>query len=94
MALKTKPFDIAEHLNTPDEIRDFIQEVANTGDDSDLIHALDTAARAVGMTEIAKKAGVTRASLYKSLSGNGNPSYSTISKVINAFGCRLSVVQG
>ncbi len=91
MALKTKHFDIAEHLNTPEEIRDFLEEIANTGNDSDLIHALNTAARAVGMTEIAKKAGVTRASLYKSLSGNGNPSYSTISNVTKAFGCRLGI---
>lgn len=55
MALKTKPFDIAEHLNSPEDIRDFLQEVAATGDESDFIHALSTAARAMGMTEVAKK---------------------------------------
>ena len=41
MALKTTPFDIAEHLNTPEEIRVFLQEVAATGDESDFIHALN-----------------------------------------------------
>lgn len=92
MPLKTKPFDIAEHLNTPEEIRDFLQEVAATGDESDFIHALNTAARAMGMTEVAKKAGVTRASLYKSLSEDGNPKFSTISKVTKALGCKLAVV--
>ncbi len=55
------------------------------------IHALNTAARAVGMTEVAKKAGVSRASLYKSLAENSNPMFSTISKVTKALGCRLSV---
>ncbi|MGD9162885.1 MAG: putative addiction module antidote protein [Desulfobacteraceae bacterium] len=92
MTLKTKSFDIAEHLNTPEEIRSFLQEVDATGDESDFIHALNTAARAIGMTEVAKKAGVTRASLYKSLAEDGNPKCITISKVTKALGCKLAVV--
>jgi len=92
MTLKTKLFDIAEHLNTPEEIRDFLKEVAATGDESDFIHALNNAARAMGMTEVAKKAGVTRASLYKSLAEDGNPNFATISKVTKALGCKLVVV--
>lgn len=92
MALKTKSFDIAEHLNTPEEIRIFLQEVAATGDEADFIHALNIAARAMGISEVAKKAGVTRASLYKSLAEDGNPKFSTISKVTKALGCRQAVV--
>ena len=46
----------------------------------------------MGITEVAKKAGVNRASLYESLSENGNPGFITISKVTKAFGCRLNVV--
>ena len=92
MTLTTKPFDIAEHLETQEDIREFLQEVANTGDESDFIHALNTAARAMGMTEVAKKAGVTRASLYKSLAENGNPNFTTISKVTKALGCKLAIV--
>ena len=91
MTLKTKTFDIAEHLKNPEDIRIFLQEVAATGDDSDFIHALNTAARAMGMTEVAKKAGVTRASLYKSLSEDGSPKFTTISKVTKALGCKLAV---
>ncbi|MCA1793046.1 MAG: putative addiction module antidote protein [Desulfobacteraceae bacterium] len=91
MVLKTRSLDIAEYLNTPEDIRDFLQEVLDTGDESDFIHALNTAARARGMTEIARKAGVTRASLYKSLSEDGNPGFVTISKVTKALGCRISV---
>ena len=91
MALKTKHFDITEHLKTPEDIRMFLQEVANTGDESDFIHALNTAARAMGMTEVAQKAGVTRASLYKSLAEDGNPKFTTISKVTKALGCKLAI---
>jgi len=91
MALKTKPFDIADHLKTPEDIRIFLQEIADIGDESDFIHALNTAARAMGMTEVAKKAGVTRASLYKSLAEDGNPQFTTISKVTKALGCKLAV---
>jgi len=69
MPLEIKPFDIAEHLNTPEDIRNFLQEVLDTGDESDFIHALSTAARAMGMTEVAKKAGVTRASQSRSREG-------------------------
>ncbi|EFK05641.1 putative addiction module antidote protein [delta proteobacterium NaphS2] len=92
MTLETMPFDIAEHLNTPEEIREFLQEVAATGDESDFIHALSTAARAKGMTEIAKKVGVTRSSLYRSLAKSGNPRFSTIYKVTKALGVKLVVV--
>lgn len=91
MTLETKAFDIAEHLHSPEDIRAFLQEVVETGDESDFIHALNTAARAKGMTEVAKAVGVTRASLYKSLSEGGNPNFSTISKVTKALGCKLSV---
>jgi probable addiction module antidote protein len=89
--LITKPFDIAEHLESTEDIRDFLNEVAQTGDEADFIHALNTAARAMGMSVVAKKAGVTRASLYKSLSEKGNPRFDTISKVTKALGCRLTV---
>ncbi|MBC2705613.1 addiction module antidote protein [Desulfobacula sp.] len=91
MTLETKPFDIAEYMQNPEEIRAYLQEVLDTGDDSDFIHALSTAARAMGMTEVAQKAGVTRASLYKSLAEGGNPRFSTISKVTKALGFKLAV---
>ena len=55
MTLKTYPFDIADYLKTDEDIRDFLLEAANTGGTSDLIHALNTAARAKGMASVAKK---------------------------------------
>jgi probable addiction module antidote protein len=62
MPLETTPFNISEHLNTSKEIQEFLREVAKTGDESDFLHALNTAARAKGMTEVAKEIGVTRSS--------------------------------
>jgi probable addiction module antidote protein len=56
------------------------------------MHALNIAARAKGMSEVAQQVGVTRASLYKSLSESGNPRFKTISKVVEALGCKLAVV--
>ncbi|WP_404358527.1 addiction module antidote protein [Methylotuvimicrobium sp. KM1] len=84
-------FDIAEHLETDADIQAFLRETAITGDTSDFIHALNIAARAKGMTEVAKQAGVTRASLYKSLADNGNPRFDTIAKIVEVFGCKLVV---
>ena len=91
MTTETFPFDISEYLETDEDIHDFLKETVSTGDTSDFIHALNIAAKARGMTEIARQAGVTRASLYKSLSENGNPRFETISKVINALGCKLII---
>ena len=92
MAITAKPFDIAEYLETDEDIWEFLAEVLATGTTSDFIHALNTAARAKGMTEVARQAGVTRASLYKSLSEDGNPRFETISKIVEALGGRLSIV--
>jgi len=91
MSLKTKSFDVAEYLETPEDIKIFLQDAAE-GTPEEFIHALNTAARAMGMTEVAKKAGVTRASLYKSLAENGNPQFNTIIKVTKALGCKLAIV--
>lgn len=83
-------FDIAEHLETDADIQDFLRETAITGDTSDFIHALNIAARAKGMSEVAKQAGVTRASLYETLADNGNPHFDTIVKICRALGVRLT----
>ncbi len=91
MTTKTRPFDAAEYLKTDEDIKLFLQD-ATEGTAEEFVHALNTAARAKGMSEVAKKAGVTRASLYKSLAEGGCPRFDTISKVAKALGCKLSVV--
>ncbi len=92
MAVKTSRFDIAEHLDTEEDIYEFLLESLVTGDDSDFIHSLNIATRAMGMSEVARKAGVTRASLYKSLSGTVSPGFSTIRKVVDVFGLDFSLM--
>ncbi len=91
MPLKTRPFDAAEYLETDEDIKIFLQDAA-TGTPEEFIHALNTVARAKGMTEIARKSGVSRASLYKSLAEGGKPRFDTIGKVVEALGCKLAVV--
>ena len=89
MSEEFTPFDVADYLKTDEDIRMFLKESLVEGTMSDFIHALNTAARAKGMSEVAKNAGVTRASLYKSLSENGNPRFETIAKIVESFGCKI-----
>ena len=89
--MKTRRVDLAEYLETDEDIREFLKEASATCTPEEFIHALNTAARAKGMTEIAKQAGVTRANLYKSLFADDNPRFETISKIVNAFGSHLAV---
>lgn len=91
MNKKTRPFDIAAHLQTEDDIRGFLKEIVATGDTIDLISALNTAARAKGMTTLAKQIGMTRAGLYRSLSPEGNPEFKTIKNIVEALGCHLVI---
>ena len=90
--VKISPFDIAEHLKTEDDIRGFLTEVADTGDAADFIHALGIAARVRGMADLAKEIGVTRTSLYKSLTQDGQPRFETIFKITQALGYKLAIV--
>ncbi len=89
--MKETKFDIAEYLETPEDIQAFLDEAMKTGSSEEFIHALNTAARAKGMTEIAEKAGVSRPSLYKSLAANSNPGFDTVNKVVHALGCKLVI---
>jgi len=97
MATKTYPVDITHELQTEEDIEGFIEaaieEAKNDTDPKYLIHALETAARARGMLKTAKDAGVDRASLYRILSGETDPRASTLAKIANAIGYRLTFVK-
>nr|WP_172793403.1 addiction module antidote protein [Polynucleobacter sinensis] len=87
----TTPYDVAEHLRTPKEMAAYLEaciEEAN-GDAAFIAKALGDIARAKGMTQVAKDSGLTRESLYKSLSGDRIPGFDTILKVISALGLSL-----
>ena len=94
MSVTIRSFDISKHLKTDEDIQGFLEEVISTGEASDFIHALNIATKVKGMTEIAKQVGVTHVSLYQSLAENGNPPFETISKIVEALGCKLTVVGG
>lgn len=88
---KTTKYDVAEYLNTPEEMAAYLEasfEEAN-GDAAFVAKALGNIARAKGMTEVAREAGVSRESLYKALSGERTPNFDTILKVIHALGLEL-----
>lgn len=87
--IKTSKFDAANYLKSPQAMADFLSEALATDDPEFICDALDTIARAKGMTQIAKATGLSRESLYKSLSGTTKPEFDTVRKVIGSFGLRL-----
>ncbi|MDR2685860.1 MAG: putative addiction module antidote protein [Rickettsiales bacterium] len=92
MALKTKKWDTAEHLRSPAEIENYLTESFAEGDEKQIIRALDNAVRAQGILSVARKIGRDRAGLYRALSGDKDPRFSTIIKAANACGGRISYV--
>ena len=87
----TTSYDVAEHLRTSEEMAAYLEacfEEAN-GDASFIAKAIGDIARARGMSQVARDAGLSRESLYKALSGNRNPNFATIIKVISALGLKL-----
>jgi probable addiction module antidote protein len=89
--LKTKPFDAAEYLDDPESQAELLTDAFNNGDVAYIAHALGVIARARGMTNIAREAGVTREALYKALSQDGDPKLSTLLGVTKALGVKLKV---
>jgi probable addiction module antidote protein len=90
-ALGIAPYDSADYLNTEDDIKRYLEAVFDAPVDRQmLIHTLGVVARARGMMQLAKDTGITRAGLYKALSPKGNPSFETVTKIVAAFGMRLS----
>jgi probable addiction module antidote protein len=89
--IKTRPWDVVEHLETEEDITAYLEAVLEDGDPALVSAALGDIARARGMTEIAREAGLGRESLYKALSPEGNPEFATVMKVLRALGLSLHV---
>ena len=93
--LKIEPFDEADYLTNPARILGYLNEVIATGNPGDpgeaaiIQHALGAAARAHGMTKVAKATGLSRENLYRSLSAENNANFGTILRVIDALGLEL-----
>lgn len=88
---KTVTYDSAEYLNSDEAVGAYMEEALATNDPAFIAKALGTLARAHGMAQIAKKTGLSRESLYKALSIDGNPEFATIIRVAGALGLKFSV---
>ena len=89
--LKTTPWDTAEQLKTPEDVADYLEAVFEDGDPALIAHALGVVARAKGMTEVARETGLGRQNLYKALSPEGHPEFTTVLNVVRALGLKLTV---
>lgn len=91
--IKLRKWDSAEHLKTEEDMVPYLEACfEEAGDDAAFIaRALGNIARAKGMAQLARDTGLGRESLYKALSGEGNPSFATILKVMRALGLKLHV---
>lgn len=86
---KLSKWDIVEHLDSEEMIEAYLEAVFEEGDPDFIITALNNVARARGVNELAKKMGVTREGLYKSLNGKTEPKFKTIYKAIQALGLKI-----
>ena len=88
---ETRPWDVVDSLDSDERIAAYLDAVLEDGDPQLIVAALGDIARAKGMTEVARNAGLGRQSLYKALSPDGNPEFATVLKVIKSLGLRLTV---
>lgn len=88
---KTTPYDVAEHLRSPEEMAAYLDAWLEEAPDdaAGIAKALGDIAHAKGMSQVAKDAGLSRESLYRALSADGDPSFATILKVTRALGVKL-----
>ena len=92
MTIKTKPYEFAQHVETEEEIKAYLSAFLEEDGPQGFIDALGHLARKKGMTAIARSAGISRQNLYRTLTGDGNPNFVTVSKVVEALGCKLVVM--
>ena len=90
--VKTEPFDLAQYLNTPEARLALLNDAFASGEAAYVGHALGLIARSRGMSDVARKAGVSREGLYKSLSDEGDPRLTTLLGVAGALGFRLAAL--
>ena len=92
MIEETSEFVLSDYLDSEEAINEYITQVLEDGETKELLRALAYIAKAKGMGEVAKKAGVGRESLYKSLDENAKPRFETIMKIMKSLGIKLEAV--
>jgi probable addiction module antidote protein len=88
---KLTKWDSAEYLKTDEDILHYIEACLEENDPQLITHALGVIAKAKGMSQLARDTGMTREGLYKALSDDGNPEFSTVMKVIKGLGLKVSI---
>jgi len=91
MNIKTSPYNPLDYLETKEEISEYLNNAFMDENPQVFLIALGHFGQKKGMMKVAKETGLNRESLYKSLSGDGNPKFSTISKVTKTLGCKLAI---
>jgi probable addiction module antidote protein len=93
MAIKLRKWDSAEHLKTEEDMQAYLQACIDesNGDAAFIAKALGNIAKAKGMAQLSRDTGLGRESLYKALSGDVNPSFDTVIKVVKALNLRLAI---
>ena len=92
MKMKYKPFDVAAYLDDDTVIAEYLSAAAEDSNPDVFLAALGDVAKARGMAQIAKEAGLGRESLYKALNAGAHPRHETINAVLRALGVRFAVV--
>jgi probable addiction module antidote protein len=87
--MKTRPFDVADHLDNPEVIAAYLREAFDSGDPRLVKLAIGAVARRYSMARVADDAGLARTSLYRAFAARGNPSLDTVMRALNAMGVRL-----
>lgn len=90
--VETTVFDSADYLNTAEAIAGYLDAYLEDSTPGELREALATVARSHGISDLARRSGVSRPGIYKALGHDGNPSFETIQSILGAMGLRLKVV--
>ena len=88
--VKLTDYDPSKYLKTLDDIADFMQDAFESNDQAVIAAAFGVVAKAIGMSDIAKKTGLSRGQLYRSFSDNGNPTLKTMLSVMSVLGVSLA----
>lgn len=91
--VKTRPYDAANYIETEADAFLFLEAAFEDGDAGVIAEAIGAVARSKGMSKVAEATGLSRESLYRALSANGNPTLSTTLQVLGALGLKLTVAE-
>ena len=89
--IETTAFDSADYLNTAEDIAAYLDAYLEESAPEEFRRALDTVARSHGVSDLARRSGVSRPGIYKALGQDGNPSFETVREILAAMGLRLTV---